>query len=152
MHNNEPKFPYPSTEENWIITIFGNNSGKRTTLSTEYGGPSEKAARKVIENQGYKVFRTKKGLTKEKFLEKEDSREWIVKRVESLAKVSFEKVMRAGVPDFLVVDRGEFKLSFLEVKTQDGGLRGSQLHWARLFDELPVKICYCERTGDVHRW
>lgn len=55
----------------------------------------------------------------------------------------FSSVFRPGVPDFLVFDdTGEYL--FVEVKSGDDGLRGTQLKWLRDFRGVNMEIWFAE--------
>jgi hypothetical protein len=108
----------------------------------------EKEFKKAMNENEFKLVKLRKGMTKESFLH-EQPWPWMVKRIESLCNTNFEHVMRKGVPDFCVAHSKGHRLSFVEVKGPEGGLRDSQLQWLRLFDDVPYKIAYVEEWKDV---
>jgi len=129
-----------------LITIINQNNGQINTVQVP-GTYSN--SEKVFENafgSRFVVKKLGKGTTESSFLDNKYTRPWMVKRIESECTVSFDDVMRKGVPDFMVARKDKRKLSFVEVKSAGDGLRHSQLRWMRLFDDAAVKVAYVERS------
>lgn len=133
-----------------LVTIINQSTGNISTATVpgRYQS-SEKIAKKAFGDR-FAVKKVRKGLTEDKFLDHDFTRPWMIKRIESVCGVDFEHVMRKGVPDFVVARKDKRRLSFVEVKKAEGGLRNSQLHWMRMFDDAPVKIAYVEPSDHLN--
>lgn len=129
-----------------MVTIINQKNGKVSKFTTKSKNSDyEELLKKEFRENKHLAIRTTRGLNKHSFLKQDDSREWMVKRIESLARTDFDHVMRKGVPDLLVAKKEAKKMAFVEVKSSGDGLRSTQLRWMRLFDSMPVKIAYVEK-------
>jgi hypothetical protein len=139
------------TEVNYnLVTIINQSTGNISSATVPGNYTDTEEIAEEAFGDRFVVKKVRKGLTEEKFLDHDYTRPWMVKRIESVTGVDFEHVMRKGVPDFVVCRKERRRLSFVEVKKAEGGLRNSQLQWMRLFDDAPVKIAYVEPSDHLN--
>lgn len=139
-----------STPKQMIVTLIDVSGGgiNKIVRNESMASDREEEFRKAMNERDFKLVKLQKGLTRDKFLE-EQPWPWMVKRIESLCNTDFEHVMRKGVPDFCVAHSKGHRLSFVEVKGPERGLRDSQLQWLRLFDNVPYKLAYVQEWKDL---
>jgi len=132
-----------------LIDISGNGISK-IIRNDSNSYDREKSFRDAMKEQGFKLVKLRKGLTRDIFLEEQP---WpcMIKRIESVCGTEFKHVMRKGVPDFCLAHSKGRRLSFVEVKGPGRGLRNSQLQWIRLFNDVPYKLAYVQEWKDLNK-
>lgn len=126
-----------------VLMNLNNGDGKTIPVAADdIVESSENIVRNIFESNNFHVVKMNHGMNYSKFMEKENSREWMLKRIENRANTDLSDVAVPGIPDFAVGKKSERKFSFVEVKKAGTTLRDTQMHWFAKFDNQPLQLAF----------
>jgi hypothetical protein len=104
---------------------------------------SEEYVEELLESNWDNVVRSTPGIKEDLKGKYPKIAETISRKIKEDTKSEFSNIFRPGVPDFMAFDdSGEYL--FVEVKSSDDGLRGTQLKWLRDFQGINMEIWFAD--------